>query len=172
MSPSDTPTNPPALRWPAAPADPRLVTIESFVLIGRPADKVFDFATNASLWNHWHPATESVAAPARPLQPGDRAVESIRAGRRRFSATWTVLACEPPALWVIAASPPEGDARIVYELRADGAALTRFFRTLSYRSSRWPWTMFDANLTRAALLRQSERALANLKRVLEGRKLG
>jgi hypothetical protein len=32
--------------------------------------------------------------------------------------------------------------------------------------------MFDANLTRAMLLRQSERALANLKRVLEGGKLG
>jgi uncharacterized protein YndB with AHSA1/START domain len=172
MRPSDTLTNPPTLRWPAAAADPRLVTIESFVLIGRPADKVFDFATNASLWTHWHPATESVAAPARPLRRGDRAVESIRAGRRRLSATWTVLACEPPALWVIAASPPEGDARIVYELRADGATLTRFFRTLSYRSSRWPWTMFDANMTRAVLLRQSERALANLKRVLEGGKLG
>ena len=172
MRPSDTLTNPPALRWPAAAADSRLVTIESFVLIGRPADKVFEFATNASLWTHWHPATESVVAPPRPLQPGDRVMESIRAGRRRFSATWTVLASEPPALWVIAASPPEGDARIVYELRADGGTLTRFFRTLSYRSSRWPWTMFDANLTRAMLLRQSERALANLKRVLEGGKLG
>jgi len=172
MRPSDTLTSPPALRWPAAAADPRLVTIESFVLIGRPADKVFEFATNASLWTHWHPATESVVAPPRPLQPGDRAMESIRAGRRRFSATWTVLACEPPTLWVIAASPPEGDARIVYELRADGGTLTRFFRTLSYRSSRWPWTMFDANLTRSVLTRQSERALANLKRVLEGGKFG
>jgi uncharacterized protein YndB with AHSA1/START domain len=172
MRPSDTPADAPALHWPAATAEPRLVTIESFVLIGRPADKVFEFATNASLWTHWHPATESVVAPQRPLQPGDRVTESIRAGRRRFSATWTVLACEPPALWVIAASPPEGDARIVYELRADGATLTRFFRTLSYRSSRWPWTMFDANLTRALLLKLSERALANLKRVLEGGKLG
>jgi hypothetical protein len=28
--------------------------------------------------------------------------------------------------------------------------------------------MFDRNLTRSVLLRQSERALANLKRVLEG----
>ena len=32
--------------------------------------------------------------------------------------------------------------------------------------------MFDHNLTRAVLQAQSERALANLKRVLEGGKLG
>ena len=159
----------PALGWPPTDGE-RLVAIESFVLIGRPAAEVFDFVTNASLWHHWHPATESVTAAPRPLQQGDQATEAIRAGRRRFSATWTVLACEPPALWVISASPPGGDARIVYELRSDSGELTRFFRTLAYRSRRWPWTMFDRNLTRSVLTKQSELALANLKRVLEGRR--
>jgi uncharacterized protein YndB with AHSA1/START domain len=159
---------PPRLGWPAAAAE-RVVTIESFALIARPVAAVFEFATTPALWGSWHPATESVAAALRPLSAGERAVEAIRAGRRRFSATWTVLACETPALWVVAASPPEGDARIVYELRDSGPELTRFFRTLSYRSRRWPWTALDANVTRALLTRQSERALANLKRVLEGR---
>lgn len=159
----------PALGWPPTDGE-RLVTIESFALIGRPASEVFEFVTNASLWHHWHPATEYVRAAARPLQLGEQATEAIRAGRHRFSATWTVLACEPPALWVISASPPGGDARIVYELRSDGSDLTRFFRTLAYRSRRWPWTMFDRNLIRSALTKQSERALANLKRVLEGRR--
>ncbi|HTN50418.1 MAG TPA: SRPBCC family protein [Burkholderiaceae bacterium] len=156
----------PALGWPPDERE-RLVAIETFALIARPAAEVFDFVTNASLWHHWHPATESVTAAPRPLKLGDQATAAIRAGRRRFSATWTVLACEPPALWVIGASPPGGDARIVYELRSDGGELTRFFRTLSYRSRRWPWTMFDRNLTRSILTKQSERALANLKRVLE-----
>ena len=148
--------------------------IESFVLIGRPAEKVFEFVTNASLWHHWHPATASVTATSpRPLRQGEQVTESIRAGSRRtFSATWIVLAGEPPHLWVIAASPPEGDARIAYELRADGDALTRFFRTLAYRSRRWPWTMLDSNLSRSILTRQSEHAMANLKRVLEGRTHG
>jgi uncharacterized protein YndB with AHSA1/START domain len=159
----------PALGWPAAGGE-RVTTIESFALIGRPIEAVFAFATNASLWSSWHPATEAVTAPLRPLGVGEQARESIRAGRWRFAATWTVLACEPPALWVIATSPPQGEARIVYELRSDGAALTRFFRTLSYRSRRWPWTALDANLTRSLLTRQSDRALGNLKRVLEGGK--
>lgn len=163
----------PLLCWPPAADEPPLVSIESFVLIGRPTEAVYEFVTNASLWHHWHPATVAVTATAlRPLRSGEQATESIRAGRRNFSATWTVLASEPSRLWVIAASPPEGDARIVYETRADGGALTRFFRTLSYRSRRWPWTMFDRNLTRSVLTKQSERALANLKRVLEGGRLG
>jgi uncharacterized protein YndB with AHSA1/START domain len=159
----------PLLCWPPAADEPPLVTIESFVLIGRPAEAVFEFVTNASLWHHWHPATAAVTATSlRSLRQGEQVTESIRTGRWNFSATWTVLACDPAALWVIAASPPQGDARIVYELRSDGAALTRFFRTLAYRSRRWPWTMSDGNLTRSVLTRQSERALANLKRVLEG----
>jgi hypothetical protein len=169
MTPEPAPR--PALTWPPASGE-RLVTIDSFVLIGRPIEAVFDFASTAALWGNWHPATAAVAAPLRPLRTGECAVESVRAGRRRFSATWTVLACEPPVLWVIAASPPEGDARIVYELRSDGPHLTRFFRTLDYRSRRWPWSFFDANVTRSVLRQQSERALGNLKRVLEGRRGG
>ena len=159
----------PLLCWPPAADEPPLVSIESFVLIGRPAEAVYEFVTNASLWQHWHPATAALTATAlRPLRTGEQVTESIRAGRRTFSATWTVLASEPSALWAIAASPPQGDARIVYELRSDAVALTRFFRTLAYRSRRWPWTMFDGNLTRSVLTKQSERALANLKHVLEG----
>ena len=159
----------PNLRWPPASDEPRLVAIESFVLIRRPAGAVFEFVTNASLWHYWHPATASVSdTPPRPLVAGDQVTESIRAGGRRFSARWTVLACEPPALWVIATATAQGESRIVYELRSDHGDLTRFFRTLAYRSRNWPWTMFDHNLTRSVLLRQSERALANLKRVLEG----
>ena len=162
----------PTLRWPPAGDEPRLVTIESFVLLRRPAQAVFEFVTNASLWHYWHPATASVTAtPPRPLAMGEQVTESIRAGRRRFQATWTVLACEPTALWVIATDTLQGDARIVYELRGDGDALTRFFRTLSFRSHGWPWTMFDGNVTRMVLTKQSERALVNLKRVLEGGKL-
>lgn len=163
----------PALGWPPAAGEPPLAVVESFQLIGRPAATIFDFATNASLWRHWHPATAAVSStPMRPLGLGEQVTETIHAGGRRFDATWTVLACEPPSLWVIATSTPVGDARIVYELRADGASLTRFFRTLAYRSRRWPWTLLDGNLTRALLHRQSDRALENLKRALEGGHIG
>jgi uncharacterized protein YndB with AHSA1/START domain len=158
----------PTLRWPPAADEPRLAKIETGIVIARPADVVFAFATNASLWHHWHPATEAVSGVEnRPLVVGDTVTESIRAAGRRFSATWTVLACEAPTLWVIATRTGEGDARIVYEVRSEGAR-SRFIRTLQCRSRRWPWSALDGNLTRWVLARQSERALTNLKQVLEG----
>lgn len=157
----------PTLRWPPAADEPRLAKIETGIVIARPAGVVFAFATNASLWHSWHPATEAVSGVEnRPLVVGDTVTESIRAAGRRFSATWTVLACEAPRLWVIATHTGEGDARIVYEVRSEGA-LSRFTRTLECRSRRWPWSALDGNLTRWVLARQSERALTNLKRVLE-----
>jgi uncharacterized protein YndB with AHSA1/START domain len=158
----------PTLRWPPVADEPRLVRIETGIVIARPAEVVFAFATNASLWHYWHPATEAVSGVEnRPLVVGDKVTESICAGGRRFSATWTVLACDAPALWVIATDTGEGDARIVYDLRSEGA-LSRFIRTLQCRSRRWPWSALDRNLTRWVLARQSQRALANLKQVLEG----
>lgn len=158
------------LRWPPSGDEPRLTAIESFVLIHRPAAAVFDFVANAALWHYWHPATVATLAPSRPLLAGERATETIRLGRRRFDATWTVLACEPAKLWVIATATDHGDARIVYELLEEGT-MTRFFRTLAYRSRRWPWSWLDGNVTRRALVRQSETALANLKRVMESGKV-
>jgi uncharacterized protein YndB with AHSA1/START domain len=158
----------PELRWPPAADEPALVRIETGTLIKRPAEKAFAFATNAALWGKWHPATAGVSNVAnRPLVTGDTVTEAIRAGPRSFSATWTVLVCEAPALWVIATRTDEGDSRIVYEL-ADEGNFCRFQRTLEYRSRRWPRTMLDTNLTRWTLERQSQRALENLKRVLEG----
>lgn len=158
----------PILRWPPAADEPALVRIETGTLIRKPAEATFAFATRAALWHHWHPATAAVSNVAdRPLVKGDTVTEAIRAGSLRFSATWTVLACETPSLWVIATRTDEGDARIVYEVAPEGN-FCRFQRTLEYRSRRWPWTMFDSNLTRGVLERQSQRALENLKRVLEG----
>jgi uncharacterized protein YndB with AHSA1/START domain len=158
----------PTLRWPPAPDEPPLVTIESAALIRRPIAAVFNFATNASLWTSWHPATAAVTAtPRRPLAAGETVTETIRAGGYRFEATWHVLACEPPTRWVIATAARNGDARIVYELFADDAeGPTRFIRTLAYRSHR-PWSLLDRTLTRRLLERQSDRAIDNLKSVLE-----
>jgi hypothetical protein len=165
----DEPPLPPRLQWPPEPGEPALVTIETAVLIKRPPGAVFSFATNAALWPSWHPATASVSAtPRRPLAHGETVTESIRTGLSRFAATWTVVACEPPTLWVIATATRAGDARIVYRLFADDSAgPTRFVRTLAYRSRRWPWSALDSNLVRRVLERQSDRALGNLKRVLE-----
>jgi len=141
--------------------------IETEVAILRPAAMVFAYATAPVLWHTWHPATARVReAPARPLAAGETVIESIEVLWHRADVLWTVLACEPPRLWVIATDNADGAARIVYRVTPEESGC-RFHRTLDYRSKRWPWRALDGNLSAWLLGRQSARALANLKRVIE-----
>jgi len=145
------------------------VIIETEVEIARPSQQVFEYVTTPALWHTWHPATVEVRdVPDRPLTSGETMLELIAVGSRRDKALWTVRACEPPARWEIATDTPNGSADIVYRI-APTAAGCRFHRTLRFRSKRWPWRMLDSTLTRWIIVRQSARALANLKRVLENR---
>lgn len=133
------------------------------------AGEAFALVTNPARWTHWHPATVAVrGAPDRPLALGETVVETIAAAGRRFEATWTVRACEPPRRWVIETTSAQGDARIEYQLepRAGGC---RFARLLWFRSRRAPWRWLDRSLTRRLLARQSRRALDNLQRLLSAR---
>jgi hypothetical protein len=153
--------------WPPSTDEPDLVTITTAIEIEKPVEVVFGFATHAAQWHRWHPATASVSNVAdRPLIVGDQVTESIRAGARSFDATWTVVACEAPNLWVISTRTEQGLARIAYRLAERGAGC-QFGRTLEYRSLRWPWRALDSSITRLVLARQSATALANLKRVVE-----
>jgi uncharacterized protein YndB with AHSA1/START domain len=137
----------PRLGWPPATSESGLVAIESSIAIARPVGTVFEFATFAARWPLWHPATASVTdVPDRPLVVGDQVTESIRAGTRSFSATWTVEACQPPALWVITTHTSEGIARIIYRMHPQSGGC-RFERMLEFRSLRWPWRALDSNLT-------------------------
>ena len=144
-----------------------LYRIDSEIDIAASPVDVYDFVTTPMFWSMWHPATEEVFdTPERPLLYGETAFETIRAGGRHITAEWTVIAREAPRLWAIATDMDEGEARITYRL-ARSERGTRFVRTLSYRSRYAPWRWFDSSLVRWALTRQSTRALANLKRVLE-----
>jgi hypothetical protein len=144
-----------------------LYRIDSEIELAAQAVDVFDFVTTPAFWSMWHPATaEVIDTPERPLLYGETAIERIRAGGREFMAEWTVIACESPRLWSIATDTAEGEARITYRLASNGSG-TRFVRTLAYRSHKAPQRWFDSSLVRWALTRQSKRALANLKRVLE-----
>ena len=142
--------------------------VETEIEIRRPPPEVFAYVTTPALWSTWHPATVAVRdVPQRPLTTGETAVEVISVAGRRGEATWTVRACTPPRSWEIVTDNAQGSARIVYRL-TPVAGGTRFHRTLYFRSKRWPWRALDSTLMRWVLVRQSARALANLKAVLEG----
>lgn len=104
--------------------------------------------------------------PARPLTVGETMRELIAVAGRRNEAVWTVVACEAPQRWEIATDTAAGSAHIVYRITpTDGGC--RFQRTLDYRSKGWFWRLLDGNLTRWILVRQSARALQNLRSVMQ-----
>jgi len=143
------------------------VRIETEIYIERTAAEVFDYVTTPALWHTWHPATVSVRdVPDRPLVAGETMRELIAVAGRRNEAVWTVLVCDAPRRWEIGTDTRAGTAHIVYRIAATSVGC-RFQRTLDYRSKGWPWRTLDSSLTRWILERQSARALANLKTVLE-----
>lgn len=160
--------------WPSASADrePRLQKIDTEVVIHASCAAVHAYASNAARWREWHPATRSVeAVPDRPLRLGETVLEHIRAGGRRFSATWAVIGIDAPRLWVIATDTPQGIARISYRLSeergAGGVPVTRFHRTLEFRTKPWLLRQLDPWVRRWVLTPQSRTALDNLKRIVE-----
>jgi uncharacterized protein YndB with AHSA1/START domain len=128
-------------------------------------EAVYSFVTNAAQWHSWHPATHSVReVPDRPLVLGETVVEEIRAGLRRFDATWQVIEHVPPRRWSIATHTPLGHSTVSYELRAEGGG-TRFQRSCEFASN-GPWSLLDGNVAKWMLARQAATALENLRRRL------
>ena len=137
------------------------------VEIDRPPEKVFDYATDASLWHTWHPATASVSnVRAGPLAVGESVHEDIRVGPWKFAATWVVVESERPSHWAIETETPDGVSRIDYNVQPHGTG-SRFTRVLAFRSKVYPWKALDTTLLRWMLTPQSRRALDQLKRVTE-----
>jgi uncharacterized protein YndB with AHSA1/START domain len=145
----------------------QFVRVETEIEIGRPPQQVFDYVSTPALWHTWHPATVEVRnVPSRPLTTGETMLEVIAMAGRRDEALWIVRACTPPQLWEIATETPNGAAHIVYRITPTATGC-RFHRSLEFRSKRWPWRLLDSTLTSWILVRQSSRALRNLKQVME-----
>lgn len=144
------------------------IQIDTEVDINRSSQEVFDYVTTAALWHKWHPATVEVRnVPNRPLTTGETILELIAVAGRHDQALWTVISCVPPQSWEIATNTPNGTARITYTLTVIGGSC-RFHRTLRFRSKHLVWRLLDSTLIRWMLVRQSAKALHNLKAVLEG----
>lgn len=144
-----------------------MVTLEHSIFIAASPPTVHAYATNASRWHEWHPATRATEPlPDRPLQVGETIVEHIAAGGRRFSATWTVLEAQPPARWRIETDTTQGRARITYTLRSEAGG-TRFCRRLECQSRATLLRWLDPLLVPLMLGPQSRRALARLRQRIE-----
>jgi Polyketide cyclase / dehydrase and lipid transport len=134
---------------------------------------VFQFVTVAANWKLWHPATISVSGDVhRSAMPGEIIVEKIHVGWYRGQARWTVRqwrapSCAHAGRWVIEGRADNGgNARIVYTLAAEKNG-THFTRALSYTMPNRFYAWLDRLFMRRLLVLQSERALRQLKQVME-----
>ncbi|MGB8339698.1 MAG: SRPBCC family protein [Burkholderiales bacterium] len=147
--------------------------IVTSVQIQATPSEVFQFVTVAANWKLWHPATISVSGDVhRSAMPGETIVEKIRVGWYRGQARWTVRQWRTPSTahegrWVIEGRADNGGtARIVYVLASEKGG-TRFTRALTYSTPNRFYAWLDRLFMRRLLVRQSERALRQLKRVME-----
>lgn len=144
-----------------------LYRIDRAIDLAAPPVDVFDFVTTPAFWTLWRPATQEVFDPTdHPLLYGEIVTEIMSVARRRCTAEWSVIASEPPHLWSMATDTPAGEARITYRL-APCPRGTRLIRTVAYRCHRAPIRWLDNTLLRWILTRHTERALNNLKKILE-----
>jgi Polyketide cyclase / dehydrase and lipid transport len=134
---------------------------------------VFQFVTVAANWKLWHPATILVSGDVHhSAMPGEIIVEKIRVGWYRGQARWTVRQWRAPSTahegrWVIEGLAENGGkARIVYVLASEKGG-TRFTRGLTYSTPNRFYAWLDRLFMRRLLVRQSERALRQLKQVME-----
>ena len=146
------------------------VRVETEIFIHRSRREVFNLVTTPAQWHTWrtpHQATGSVSdVPNRPLAKGETVREVIAVADRFSEAVWTVITCDAPQRWEIATDTPAGTAHITYRLTPTNSGC-RCHRTLDFRSKHGLQRLLDSSLTRWILTRQSARALANLKGVME-----
>jgi uncharacterized protein YndB with AHSA1/START domain len=142
-----------------------MTRIVSSVPIRRPPGEVFDYVSTPANWPKWHPSSVRVTGDAaHPQAVGERCTEEFVVAGRRGRTEWTVTRCERPSVWRI--ETHGGAGSVTYELApsADGTAFTR---TLEYTMPNPFLAALNVLVLRARVVRESETAVQNLRRVLE-----
>lgn len=145
-----------------------MARVVTAIEIRAPVERVFDYATTSRNWPSWHPASRAVSgATDHSATPGERIIEEIETGGRRWRAVWTVIERTPPHRWMIeGAAERGGSATLTYRLApCDGG--TRFERELIYRMPNLWLAVMDLLVIRRRMSAQSAEALRRLKSILE-----
>ncbi len=144
--------------------------IRNEIIIARQPDAVFTYVTTPGNWPKWHPASKAVSgAIDHSLAVGEKVTEDFVVAGRAGRVVWTTVRRDAPREWVI-----EGDVNgrnagvITYSLTptADG---TRFEREFVYPSPNLLFALLNRISIKARVEEESDQAVRNLKRVLEGR---
>ncbi|HVK98356.1 MAG TPA: SRPBCC family protein [Dongiaceae bacterium] len=115
----------------AAPAETIQTVLVNEVVINKPIDEVFNYATTADNWKQWHPNTfDTQGASDHSATEGEEIVELIKVGRIRVGKLfWTVTQHVEPTLWQINGVDQTGAAQFLitytFSTTEDNATLFR-----------------------------------------------
>lgn len=152
----------------------KTTTLTHTILFEAPLALAYDFVTTWDHWPMWYPATQSVECAPGPARLGTSAVERVKKLGLHGTVRWKVLECDPPRRFAMEATEIEMPLfggvkmRITYDFSAE-AGRTRLDRTWTYELPTAMLELLNRITLRRNLALESERALLNLKRLLEAR---
>jgi len=153
------------LPWPEALVGGHLVNA---VDIAAPPERVFAYVATPANWPRFHPASRAVRGIVdRTPGVGESVIETFEIADRRGDATWTTLELDPPKRWAFEAGSGGAGARIVYTLTPTPTG-THFERDIHYFGANLLFGIANAIKIRAVMESDSARAVANVKRDVEG----
>jgi carbon monoxide dehydrogenase subunit G len=144
--------------------------VERDITIAATPDAVWQILMDPKRLADWVSIHQKLkSAPNGRLEEGDHLVQSLRLMHKNFDVKWKVEQADKPhkAVWE-GRGPVRSKAAVVYELKPDGNAGTRFHYMNEFRAPMGPLGAFFAD---RAFQRTSEReadtTLDNLKGLLE-----
>lgn len=156
----------------SARADTVRTVLVDEVVINKPIEDVFNYATTADNWKQWHPNTFGAeGASDHSATEGEQIVELIKVGRIRVGKLfWIVTQHVEPSLWQISGVDHTGAAQflITYTLETTEDNATHFKRELIYDLDKRPGSaFFNATFLKPYMRATSTRAVKKFKAVQE-----
>lgn len=131
--------------------------------------ELFEFVTTPGNWPQWHPSSLGVrGATDHSLEIGEEVIEAFHVAGRRGEVVWKVVGRDAGHRWVIDGIivGRQHGGTVAYTLRPDGEG-THFERELSYPTPTLVFTILDRFLVRRRVQQESDRAVQQLKTLLE-----
>ena len=143
-------------------------TIDNAIVIERPPGAVFTYVTTPGNWPKWHPASMAVSGVTdHSLAAGEKVTEDFVVAGHAGRVVWTVVKRDPPRQWVIEGDVDGRKAGVITYSLTPVAEGTRFERTFVYPSPNLLFAIINRISIRSKVEQESDRAVRNLKRVLE-----
>ena len=140
------------------------------IVIERPIEEVFQFATAPRYWPQWHPSTVSVDLSTQTsLLENQTVVEVIKVGLIKDTVTWTVREHEAPNLWVIQGLANNGGTAVLEYDFSKRKHATHFRRVLNYQTPNLFMSVGDKLIGKRLMAKHSQQALQTLKALLENK---